>query len=223
MQTAVTATDTNPYRKIAGQGTDARAKGTDFAPSKSDSMPAIESGLDATLTAAAELDVNWQARIKRDGTKEYYCPFCHGTLEPFSRKTRKSVKNHMDKKHKAQMELAKIEQAPKAAWTPQMRLVSPKRTQADFMTKAQKAGMGIDLDGVQAVPPVPVQPVNKVTAANELRRFRTMRESQAIQMVPTLDDKQLQEVWVQVRFRGKLQLNKTIRKECKRRSLPCEG
>lgn len=185
---------------------------------RSETEPALVQGAVTAAEYADKLSRNWAEREKREGKKVWYCPLEEAAgRQEFP--TKAKCQAYMAKHFKARIEQAKLERKPKEAYTPQSRVVSPKRTLADFVLPehadkvmaAQRAAM--DVQGLGQVARSLAEP--EITG----NVLCNMMESLAVQKVGHLSDKELPKATRTAYFRSKRKLYQACVKECKKRGV----
>lgn len=160
----------------------------------SETEAAGEKGLQKTLVYAEVLEDRWNERVAREGTVVWVNPF-----EPRNKQTTYATPEEcqaaMDAGYKMQIEAAKLTKEPEHAWTPQKKILSPKRTIEDVVPPAQAKMMKAAMEAAKDnTPSTPAKGGPRTTSVDELTANRVLKmpDHEAVERIGELSARELQ-------------------------------
>ena len=185
----------------------------------SDSEPVLEQGVTKSLAHAEKLAAHWNARCKREGQTQWFCPLDASKDRPLF-PTKAKCQTYIAKHFKMRVTQAKLEKRPKAEYTAQSVFISPERTISDLVLPEHRHLYDTSRNGVANV-----QNLGKLAKAASSEGYTagvlvSMVENAAVPKVKGLDDAELKRCTHQSYFKSKRKLFKTCKAEMARRGIP---
>lgn len=187
----------------------------------SESADELEASLDANERHNQIVARKWRERVQSEGTPKWAIPFERGHGRRLF-DSEDACLDVMINDYAAQMEQARLEGKPDAAWTPQRVMVPPKPRPEDFMTPTQaKYAAKMDQlgDGLRGQ----MEDLNRAMLADNTSMLAVMAPDGMHEIDLTqMSDDQIVDACYRATMGGRMDRVRPLRKEADRRGLELE-
>jgi hypothetical protein len=185
----------------------------------SESEGILTNTVNKTLGVADQVAKNWQDRIEKEGVRVWYSPF-DLTNARVMHDTEKKCLDYMKKNHKASIAVAKKNGKPKAAYSPRLYIIPPKRTLEDLVTPQQAAALRRHTEAQRQVEDVRM--LGLAAAGGDLKATNVvgLPEGMAIEKLKRLSDAELKLAANLAWTRGRKKVAKAAKDLCTERGIP---